>query len=61
MTNLKFCAQNLLKKKMKKEKRKEAHKKTFCGQSEIFKNISWPINICFKYFIVPKKTREIAV
>ena len=30
--------------------RKEAHKKIFCGPTEVFKNISWPINICLKYF-----------
>ena len=32
------------------------HKKIFCGPSKILKNISWPINICLKYFMDPTKT-----
>ena len=32
------------------------HKKIFCGSSKILKNISWPINICLKYFMTPTKT-----
>ena len=32
------------------------HTKIFRGPSKIFKNISWPINICLKYFIAPTKT-----
>ena len=32
------------------------HKKIFRGPSKILKNISWPINICLKYFITPMKT-----
>ena len=32
------------------------HKKIFCGLSKILKNISWPINICLKYFMTPTKT-----
>ena len=31
------------------------HKKIFCGPSKILKNISWPINICLKYFMTPTK------
>ena len=31
------------------------HKKTFCGPSKVLKNISWPINICLKYFMTPLK------
>ena len=31
------------------------HKKIFCGPSKILKNISWPINICLKYFITSTK------
>ena len=31
------------------------HKKIFSFLSKIFKNISWPINICLKYFITPTK------
>ena len=36
-----------------KKIRKAAHKKIFCGLSIIFKNISWPINICLKYVMTP--------
>ena len=32
------------------------HKKIFCGPSKILKNISWPINICLKYFMTLTKT-----
>ena len=32
------------------------HKKIFHGPSKILKNISWPINICLKYFMTPTKT-----
>ena len=32
------------------------HKKIFPGPSKILKNISWPINICLKYFMTPTKT-----
>ena len=31
------------------------HKKIFRGPSKILKNISWPINICLKYFMAPQK------
>ena len=31
------------------------HKKIFHGPSKILKNISWPINICLKYFMAPTK------
>ena len=31
------------------------HKKIFCGTSKILKNISWPINICLKYFVTSTK------
>ena len=37
---------NLLKVRIRKE-----HNKLFCGLSKIFKNISWPINICLKYLM----------
>ena len=33
-------------------------KKVFCGPSKIFKNISWPTNICSKYFMTPTKTLQ---
>ena len=42
---------NLLKVKTRKEQ-----KKIFCDPSKLFKNISWPINICPKYFMTPAKT-----
>ena len=35
---------------------KTKHKKIFGGSSKIFKNISWPINICLKYFMTLTKT-----
>ena len=31
------------------------HRKIFRGPSKILKNISWPINICIKYFTTPQK------
>ena len=31
-------------------------KKMFRGPSKLLKNISWPINICLKYFMTPTKT-----
>ena len=31
------------------------HKKIFRGPSKSLKNISWPINICLKYFMAPTK------
>ena len=35
---------------------KTEHKKIFCGSSKILKNISWPINMCLKYFMIPTNT-----
>ena len=35
------------------------HKKIFCGPSKILKNISWPINMCLKYFMTPTKTLQL--
>ena len=32
------------------------YKKIFRRPSKILKNISWPINICLKYFMAPTKT-----
>ena len=34
-----------------KKIRKGEHEKMFCGSSKTFRNISWPINICLKYFM----------
>ena len=31
-------------------------RKFLFGASKILKNISWPINICLKYFTAPAKT-----
>ena len=31
-------------------------KKIFCGPSKTLKITSWPINICLKYFMTPRKT-----
>ena len=41
---------------LKNKIHKIEHKKIFCGPSKIFKNVSWPINICLKYFTIPTKT-----
>ena len=49
-THLNFQT-NLLKVKIRKE-----YKKMFCGPSEIYKNISWPINICLKHFLTSAKS-----
>ena len=32
------------------------HKKMSHDPSKMLKNISWPINICLKYFMTPTKT-----
>ena len=32
------------------------HKKTLRDPSKFLKNISWPTNICIKYFMAPTKT-----
>ena len=32
------------------------HKKIFRGPSKVLKNISWPINICLKYFMTRTET-----
>ena len=32
------------------------HKKIFGGPPKILKNISWPINVCLKYFMAPHKS-----
>ena len=49
--NLCFNSFNIKSKIMKIE-----HKKIFRGPSKILKNISWPINMCLKYFMTPIKT-----
>ena len=41
---------------LKNEVMKIEHKKMFRGPSKIFKNNSWPINICLKYFLARTKT-----
>ena len=35
---------------------KTENKQIFCGTWKILKNISWPMNICLKYFLTPTKT-----
>ena len=50
MNVLCFNPFNLKNKIMKKE-----HTKIFRSPSKILKNISWPINICLKYFMAPQK------
>ena len=48
-----LCSKPLnLKNKSTKKERKEI----FSGPSKMFKNISWPINICLKYFMTPTKS-----
>ena len=32
------------------------HRKIFRGPSKVLRNISWPINICLRYFMTPTKT-----
>ena len=41
---------------LKNEIMKIEHTKIFRGPSKILKSISWPINICLKYFMTPTKT-----
>ena len=41
--------------KLKNKIMKIEHKKTFRGPSKFLKNVSWPINICLKYFMAPTK------
>ena len=41
---------------LKNKNMKIEYKKILCGPSKILKNISWPINICLKYFMGPTKT-----
>lgn len=54
-----FCTQTLITlKQITKKNRKETHKRTFCDLSNIFKNISWPISICLKYFMTLAKTHR---
>ena len=41
---------------LKNKNTKIEHKKIFCDPSKTLENISWPVNICLKYFITPTKT-----
>ena len=57
--NMSSCAQTPLASflnEVTKKIRKGKHKKIFCDPSKIFKNISWLINICLKYFMASTKT-----
>ena len=47
-----WCSNSLY---LKNQITKIEQKQIFCGPSEIFKNGSWPINICLKYFMTPTK------
>ena len=53
MASLDILCSNTL--NLKNNIRKIEHKKIFCGPSKILKNISWPIDICVKYFMTPRK------
>ena len=53
MASLDILCSNPL--KLKNEIIKIEHEKIFCGPLKILKNLSWPINICPKYFMTPTK------
>ena len=53
MASLDILCSNLL--NLKNKITKIEHKNIFCGPSKILKNISWPIHICLKYFMIPTK------
>ena len=53
MASLDILCSNTL--NLKNKITKIEHKKIFCGPSKILKNVSWPINICLKYFMNPHK------
>ena len=57
MASLDFLCSNPL--NLKNKIMKIEHKKIFCGPSKILKNISWPINMCLKYFMTPTKTLQL--
>ena len=57
MASLDFLCSNPL--NLKNKITKIEHKKIFCGPSKILKNISWPINMCLKYFMTPTKTLQL--
>ena len=42
--------------KLKNNIMKIEHTKIFRGSSKILKSISWPIDVCLKYFMTPAKT-----
>ena len=56
MASLDILCSNHFNLKKKNKTTKMEHKKIFCEPSKILKNISWPINICLKYFMTPTKT-----
>ena len=53
MAGLDIMFSNLLNLKIKTMKIER--KKIFCDPSKILKIVSWPINICLKYFMIPHK------
>ena len=42
--------------KLRNKIMKIEHSKIFRDPSKFLKNVSWPINICLKYFMTPTKT-----
>ena len=58
MASLNILCSDLLSFLNEVTKKNQERKTFFCGPSKIFKNISWPINICLKYFMAPAKVLQ---
>ena len=50
-----LCSKSL---NVKNKITKIEQKKLFCGPSKTLRNISWPINICLKYFMTPSPPQK---
>ena len=50
-----LCSKSL---NVKNKITKIEQKKLFCGPSKTLRNISWPINICLKYFMTPSPPKK---
>ena len=50
-----LCSKSL---NVKNKITKIEQKKLFCGPSKTLRNISWPINICLKYFMTPSQKKK---
>ena len=50
-----LCSKSL---NVKNKITKIEQKKLFCGPSKTLRNISWPINICLKYFMTPPPKKK---